>query len=34
MEQQLQGVGGEMRKFLETQYGELKGVMSFLGLAK
>jgi putative tricarboxylic transport membrane protein len=24
----------EMRKFLEGQYGELKGVMSFLGLAK
>lgn len=24
----------EMRKFLEAQYGELKGVMTFLGLAK
>lgn len=24
----------EMRKFLENQYGELKGVMGFLGLAK
>ena len=24
----------DMRKFLEAQYGELKGVMTFLGLAK
>jgi tripartite-type tricarboxylate transporter receptor subunit TctC len=24
----------EMHKFLEAQYGELKSVMSFLGLAK